>query len=183
MWSGLPAHLVSAGMASERMTSEAAPTVAPVPRLLPGSTMLLGPSVEFIPRSISSMRMIRSWKTCVWRTHPLLIVTPSRSVMRSNSGSLRVSHHTRRPTFVPMPRSQRLIMGVPTLMPISSPASDSVNSPRGKFVEHPSVAGVSLDTVIARPPPNQELSTFERNQLSVSKVVPLNSSRQGWPRC
>ena len=60
IWSGLPAHLLLAGTASERMASEAAPTVAPVSRLLPGSAMLLGPSVEFISRSISSKRMIRS---------------------------------------------------------------------------------------------------------------------------
>src|SRR5262249_35248765 len=74
---GLPVHRLPAGTDSPLSTSDPGPTVAPSAMTAAGRMTPLGPRVAPSPRVTVSMLMIRSWKRCVWSTHPRLTVTPS----------------------------------------------------------------------------------------------------------
>ena len=126
---GLPPQLPSEGTVSWRMTRDPGATVVRSSIVAPGSTKLLGPSVEPRRMVTGSMRMIRSWNRWVCRTVPRLTDTLSSRRTRSNSGSHQVSHHTPRPMCAPISRAHTLNRGEPTLRRImEGTARDSANT-------------------------------------------------------
>lgn len=62
---GFPCQQVDDGTCSPRITSDAGPTVAPVPGRAVGSAALCGPGVAPDSRTTVPVRMIRSWNKCV----------------------------------------------------------------------------------------------------------------------